>query len=167
MVSRLLPLFFGLLFSASVMAWEAKSAVEDPALEARVMAISEHLRCLVCQNQTIADSNAGLAIDLRNQVREMLQKGMDEKQVVDFMVQRYGDFVLYKPPVKPTTWLLWAGPFLLFGFALATLFFKLKKRRKQVVAPLSEQDHLAALRMLEGTGRNEHIGNVAGDDKSK
>lgn len=165
-MSRLLPLFIGLLCSISALAWEAKPAVEDPVLEARVMAISEHLRCLVCQNQTIADSNAGLAIDLRNQVREMLQKGMDEKQVVDFMVQRYGDFVLYKPPVKPTTWLLWAGPFLLFGFALAMLFVKLKNRRQQIVEPLSEQDHRAAVQMLEGTGRKDHIVNVSGDEKS-
>jgi cytochrome c-type biogenesis protein CcmH len=81
-------------------AGEAAPAAEDPALEARVNALSTQLRCLVCQNQTIAESNAGLAVDLKNQVRERLQKGENESQIIDFMVARYGDFVLYKPPLK-------------------------------------------------------------------
>lgn len=167
MLSKLLLIFVAMIVAASVLAREASLSAEDPVLEARVMAIAEHLRCLVCQNQTIADSNAGLAIDLRNQVREMLKQGMDEKKVIDFMVQRYGDFVLYKPPVKPTTWLLWAGPFLLLGVGLATLFLKLKNRRKHLAGPLSEQEHLIALRMLEGTAPKEQFGDAAGDEKKK
>jgi cytochrome c-type biogenesis protein CcmH len=98
----------------------------EAALEKHVMAISEELRCLVCQNQTIADSHADLAIDLRNQVREKLVLGMSDRDVIEFMVQRYGDFVLYRPPVKSTTWLLWFGPFLLLAAGLALLFAKLR-----------------------------------------
>lgn len=164
---KLLLFFVEIVVSSSLLAADARPAAEDPVLEARVTEIAEHLRCLVCQNQTIADSNAGLAIDLKNQVRDMLKQGRDEKQVIDFMVQRYGDFVLYKPPVKPSTWLLWVGPFLLFGAGLATLYVKLKNRRKQMAGPLSEQQHLAALRMLEGGGSNEHVGHSAEDENNK
>ena len=99
----------------------------EPALEKRAQAIEEQLRCLVCQNQTIADSNAGLAVDLRRQVREQLAQGRSEPEVLDFMVQRYGDFVLYRPPVKKTTWLLWFGPFALLAGALALLVLTLKR----------------------------------------
>ena len=82
------------------------------------MRIAEELRCLVCQNETIAASHADLAVDLRKQIRQKLQQGQSEEQILDFMVQRYGDFVLYRPPVKSSTWLLWGGPFLLLGAAL-------------------------------------------------
>jgi cytochrome c-type biogenesis protein CcmH len=99
---------------------------DDAVLEARVEGLAAQLRCLVCQNQSLADSHAALAIDLKNQVREQLRSGRDEAQVIDYMTQRYGDFVLYKPPLKATTALLWSGPVLLvlFGLALAwrTLF---------------------------------------------
>jgi len=94
-------------------AQEAPSAAEDPVLEKRVMALSEELRCLVCQNQSLADSHADLAVDLRNQVRELMREGKTDDQIREFMVARYGDFVLYKPPVKPTTVVLWVGPFVL------------------------------------------------------
>ena len=138
--------------TCSVMAGEAApvpgSGPADPALEARVQAISEELRCMVCQNQTIADSHADLAIDLKNQVREMLKQGMSDKQVIDFMVQRYGDFVLYRPPVKSTTWLLWFGPFLLFAVGLGVLFVKLRGRRDRNEQTLSAEDHEAAVKLL-------------------
>jgi cytochrome c-type biogenesis protein CcmH len=91
----------------------APSVAADPALEARVDALSAELRCLVCQNQSLADSHAGLALDLKNQVREQLRAGRSEAQVIDYMTERYGDFVLYKPPWKGTTALLWGGPGLL------------------------------------------------------
>ena len=97
---------------------EAKPLAADPALEARVMRLSEELRCLVCQNQTLADSQAPLAIDLRNHVREMLASGKTEREAADYLVARYGDFVLYRPPFKATTALLWGGPILIVGFAL-------------------------------------------------
>jgi cytochrome c-type biogenesis protein CcmH len=108
---------------------EAATLAKDPVLEAKVMKLADELRCLVCQNQTIADSNAELAIDLKNQVRAQLSQGRSEQEVIDYMVQRYGDFVLYRPPVKATTWLLWLGPFLLLIGGALTLFFTLKKRQ--------------------------------------
>jgi cytochrome c-type biogenesis protein CcmH len=92
---------------------EALPAAADPALEARMLAITAELRCLVCQNQTIADSHADLAQDLRRQVREMLERGNSNQQIIDFMTARYGDFVLYRPPLKATTAFLWFGPALL------------------------------------------------------
>ena len=92
---------------------EAQPSAADAALEARVNALSAELRCLVCQNQSLADSHADLAIDLKNQVREQLKAGRSDRQVIDYMTDRYGDFVLYRPPVKATTLLLWAGPALL------------------------------------------------------
>ncbi len=108
----------------------ALPAVPDPALEARVQAISAELRCLVCQNQTIADSTADLANDLRRQVREMLQQGKTQAEILDYMTARYGDFVLYRPPVKSTTALLWAGPALLFGGAALGLWMVLRRRAR-------------------------------------
>lgn len=112
----------------------AGPAAPDPALEKRVMALSEQLRCLVCQNQTIADSNAELAVDLRKQVREKLGQGMSEDQVVAYLVQRYGDFVLYRPPVRGSTWLLWFGPLLLLAGGLLALALKLARPRLRAPA---------------------------------
>jgi cytochrome c-type biogenesis protein CcmH len=118
------------LMSGLAAAKEAAPAAEDPVLEARVMRIAAELRCLVCQNQTIADSNAGLAIDLRNQVRDMLQKGQTEKDILSYMTERYGDFVLYRPPLKPSTALLWIGPGVLLVGGLAILFVVLRRRSR-------------------------------------
>jgi cytochrome c-type biogenesis protein CcmH len=123
-------------------------AAEDATLEKRVAALAHELRCLVCQNQTLADSNAPLAVDLRNQIREQLQKGASEREVTDFMVQRYGDFVLYRPPLKASTLLLWTGPFLLLGFGLFLLVGKLRSARSPV-APLSDAERARAARLLE------------------
>jgi cytochrome c-type biogenesis protein CcmH len=109
-------------------AGEAANAAADPALEKRVLALAQELRCLVCQNQTLADSHADLALDLKNQVRLKLAAGMSERDVIDYMVQRYGDFVLYRPPVRASTWLLWYGPFLLLGLGLIVLFRKMRAR---------------------------------------
>jgi cytochrome c-type biogenesis protein CcmH len=102
----------------------------DPELEARVLKISAGLRCLVCQNQTIADSNADLAVDLRNQVREMLKRGDTPQQINDYMTARYGDFVLYKPPVKSSTALLWYGPAVLLVLAVLILVWIIRRRTK-------------------------------------
>ena len=118
------------LIGATAIAGEAASASDNPALEARVMKISSELRCLVCQNQTIADSHADLAVDLRRQVREMLQQGQTEQQITDYMTARYGDFVLYRPPFKPLTALLWIGPGLMVVGGLATLFVVLRRRSR-------------------------------------
>ncbi len=121
-------LVLGLALPAPAAAREAAPASADPALEARVMRVSSELRCLVCQNETIAGSNAELAVDLRNQVREMLRKGQTEQQVFDYMTARYGDFVLYRPPVKSTTLLLWYGPPLMLGAGLLALWLLLRRR---------------------------------------
>jgi cytochrome c-type biogenesis protein CcmH len=105
-------------------------SLPDPVLDARVQAISNELRCLVCQNQTIAESHAGLAVDLRRQVREMLQRGDSEKQVIDYMTARYGDFVLYRPPVKSSTALLWYGPGVLLVIAALALIVTVRRRAR-------------------------------------
>jgi len=104
-------------------------AAADPALDEHVKRLTEELRCVVCQNQTIADSNAQLALDLKEQVREQLARGASDHEVIDYMVQRYGDFVLYRPPLKPTTWLLWFGPFGILAGGLTFLFAKLRQRQ--------------------------------------
>jgi cytochrome c-type biogenesis protein CcmH len=122
-------------------------AQEDPALEKRVRDLSHELRCLVCQNQTLADSNAPLAVDLRNQVREQLQSGKSERDVVEFLVARYGDFVLYRPPLKASTALLWAGPFILLVFGLFLL--ALRMRRKAPPRELSDAERERAAKLLE------------------
>lgn len=145
-------LFLSLLLVLSAFgayAKEAPPAAADPELEKRVLDLSQELRCLVCQNQTLADSHAELAIDLKNQVREKLASGMSNKDVVDFMVQRYGDFVLYRPPVKGTTWLLWFGPFLLLVGGVALLILKLAKRGSTADA-LPEDEMQRASALLNG-----------------
>lgn len=109
---------------------EAVPASADPALEARVMQIAAELRCLVCQNQTLADSNASLALDLREQMRVMLRDGADADQVRRFMTERYGDFVLYRPPLKSTTLALWFGPLALLIGGLAVLVAVLRRRNR-------------------------------------
>ena len=128
--------------------WMACAAAQDPALERRVTNLAHELRCLVCQNQTIADSSAPLAVDLRNQIREQLAAGKSERDVVDFMVERYGDFVLYRPPLKASTVLLWTGPFafLIIGFYLLIRVL----RRRQVPEPrLSDAERARAAKLLE------------------
>ena len=93
------------------------------------MALAEELRCLVCQNQTLADSHAALAVDLKNRIRELLREGKTEREVLDFMVQRYGDFVLYRPPLRAATALLWTGPFILLALGIAGWVLWLRKGR--------------------------------------
>jgi cytochrome c-type biogenesis protein CcmH len=109
---------------------EAAPAVADPVLEARMLRIAAELRCLVCQNQTIADSHADLAQDLRRQVREMLVRGDSDQQILDYMTARYGDFVLYRPPMKATTALLWFGPAILLLGGITTLVIVLRRRNR-------------------------------------
>ena len=114
---------------APARAAEAQPSAADPQLEARVMALAAELRCLVCQNQTIADSHAALAVDLREELRRMLARGDSEAQVIEFMTARYGDFVLYRPPVTRSTWLLWFGPAALLLLALGGLALHLRRRQ--------------------------------------
>jgi cytochrome c-type biogenesis protein CcmH len=136
-----------------VVAAEAQPAATDVALEKRVTALSAELRCLVCQNQTIADSNAPLAVDLRNQVREKLASGMSEGDIIDFMVARYGDFVLYRPPVKAATVLLWFGPPLLLLAGLWLFARTVLRRRSAAAKPLSADEQARARALLDnGSG---------------
>jgi cytochrome c-type biogenesis protein CcmH len=150
---KMFVLLLWLLLAGSAIAKEAPPASPDPALEKRTMALAEELRCLVCQNQTIADSHADLAIDLKNQIREKLKAGMSEEQIRQYLVARYGDFVLYKPPVKATTVPLWFGPFVLLFAALAGLFYYILRRRRSVDAqqPLSVADQARVQALLDST----------------
>ena len=116
----------------------------DPALEARMLAITGELRCLVCQNQTIADSHADLAVDLRQEVREMLKRGLSDDQVRRYMTDRYGDFILYRPPLKATTAVLWLGPALLLAVALLALVRVIRRRARLA------DDHFEADPVFEG-----------------
>jgi len=121
---------------------------EDSSVEKRTAALAQELRCLVCQNQTLADSNAPLAVDLRKQIREQLAAGKSERDVKEYMVARYGDFVLYRPPFNAATALLWAGPFLLLlgGFLL---LFKRLRRKPEAAPELSGPERERAARLLE------------------
>jgi cytochrome c-type biogenesis protein CcmH len=122
---------------------DAPLTSSEPELDKRVLAVAAELRCLVCQNQTIADSNAELAVDLRNQVRDMLRAGKSEGEIIEYMTARYGDFVLYRPPVKNTTALLWFGPPLLLGAGLVGLWLVLR-RRSRLSADQFEPDEAEA-----------------------
>jgi cytochrome c-type biogenesis protein CcmH len=113
-----------------------------------MLRLSEELRCLVCQNQTIADSHAGLAEDLKQQIREQIAAGRSDAEVLDYMVERYGDFVLYRPPVKMTTVLLWAGPFLLLAIGAVTFAVVVRKRRPHAPEPFDEAEHQRARVLL-------------------
>lgn len=147
---KLLALLLGLMLAGSVLAKEAVPADSNPALEKRAMALEEQLRCLVCQNQTIADSHAELAIDLKKEIREKLKAGMSEKQIKQFLVARYGDFVLYNPPIKATTVPLWFGPFALLIAAVAGLFYFIMRRRRSVAPqPLSDAEQARVQALLD------------------
>ena len=121
---------------------------DDVNLDRRVMNLSHQLRCLVCQNETLADSQAPLAADLRNQIREQLAAGKSERDVVDFLVARYGDFVLYRPPLKASTMLLWAGPFLFVALG-AFVLVRFVRRRRAAEPALSSAEREQAAKLLE------------------
>lgn len=148
----------GLSFAAA--AADAPPLAADPALEARVTAIAGELRCLVCQNETLAASQAPLAVDLRGQIRTKLAAGQSPEQVVGFMVERYGDFVLYRPPFKASTALLWAGPFALLVVAAVVLVRTIRRRRAaSLTGELDAADAERARRLLagpDGAGGVEH-----------
>lgn len=129
-MTRILLIALLIGFAPLAHANEAAPLAADPALEARLDKLAKELRCLVCQNETLADSRADLAEDLRREIREKMREGMTDQQVKAYLVHRYGDFVLYRPPVKSTTWLLWFGPFLLLGGGVAGLIYFLQRRRR-------------------------------------
>jgi cytochrome c-type biogenesis protein CcmH len=138
------------LLCGPVLAKEAAPLADDEAVEKRLVNIAEELRCLVCQNESLAGSRADLAEDLRREVRGLIKQGKTDKEIKDFLVSRYGDFVLYEPPVKPTTWLLWGGPFVLLIVGIAVLISYLRRRSGEVVRPeLSEDDLKRAEALLK------------------
>lgn len=120
------------LLPAFSFAGEAKDMADDPVLEKRMIGLAENLRCLVCQNESLASSHADLAEDLRREVREQMQKGLSDQQIIDYLVSRYGDFVLYDPPMKKSTWFLWFGPFILLLLGSGVLVYQLRKRQGQI-----------------------------------
>jgi len=149
-MKRLFALLLAFAACATLAAKEAAPLAEDPEIEKRLISISEELRCLVCQNESLAGSRADLAMDLRREVRKLLKEGKTDAEVREFMVSRYGDFVLYRPPVKPTTWLLWAGPFVFVIAGVAVLIVYLRRRGREVKdVPLSDDERRRAEALLK------------------
>jgi cytochrome c-type biogenesis protein CcmH len=149
-----LALALVLVLAAAPLSAPAKDAVptaQDPVAAKRAVGLSEQLRCLVCQNQSIAESNADLAVDLRRQINEQIAAGRSDGEIIDFMVQRYGDFVLYRPPFKAATVLLWLGPALLLLAGLWALRRALAQRAHPAdERPLSDEERARAARLLGG-----------------
>ena len=149
-----LLILFALPFFA--IAKEAQPVADDPALEKRMMELSRQLRCPVCQNETLADSQADLAADLRRQIKEMMKEGKSDQEIIAFLTERYGDFPFYKPRVKPTTYLLWFGPFVLLGGGFIALFRYLGQRRGLIEDhPLTIEERKRAEELLKGKPRKE------------
>ena len=143
-------------FAAPALAIDTERAFDDPALQARYETIGRELRCLVCQNQTIADSNATLAQDLRREVREMIAAGKSDDEIRTFMVDRYGDFVLYKPPFNMTTLLLWLGPLVLGVLAVVAFVRTLRARNRAIVErPLTDAERAEAERLLAQVSKEQ------------
>ncbi|MBU3579403.1 cytochrome c-type biogenesis protein CcmH [Polynucleobacter sp. 73C-SIWE] len=137
----LLMILCALSFSSSF-AKDATPLADDPVTEQRLISISEEMRCLVCQNESLAGSRSDLANDLRREIRTLIKEGKSDDQIRNFMVERYGDFVLYRPPVKPITWLLWIGPFIILLIGIAVLFTYLRRRNSAVTTiALSDDDN--------------------------
>lgn len=134
---------------AFALAKEAQPSAPDPVVEERLMKLAKELRCLVCQNETLADSRADLAVDLRGQIREQMKAGKSDKEIVAYLTERYGKFILYNPPIDPTTYMLWFGPFVLLLAGLFFLFRYVKQRRELIVErPLSADERLRAEGLL-------------------
>lgn len=140
------------LFALVPLAASAKTAMPlaaDPVLEERMMTLAAGLRCLVCQNQSLAESNADLAVDLRNEIREQMRRGTSDQKIIEYLVARYGDFVLYRPPLKASTLLLWSGPAIMLLFGIGLLTRTLARRRAQIArTPLSAVARARAQELL-------------------
>jgi len=145
-----------LAIAGAAFAQSSEIAKPDPAVERRMKALAEELRCLVCQNQTIADSNAPLALDLRNQIRAQVAEGRTDTQIREYMTDRYGDFVLYRPPFKATTAILWVGPFAMVALGVVVFLFVVRRRRAEPAAASVPQQRRAQLEpLLDESGRAE------------
>jgi cytochrome c-type biogenesis protein CcmH len=149
-MNRIVALLLLALTLGTAAAKEAAPMAEDPVVEQRLVAISDEMRCLVCQNESLSGSRAELAIDLRRELRAMIRAGKSDEQIREFMVSRYGDFVLYRPRVKPETWLLWAGPFILMITAVIVLVVYLRRRNRAIGnAQLSDEEKQRADNLLK------------------
>jgi len=150
-MKRLVACLLAALLAAPMFAGEAQPLAEDPRVEQRLIAISEEVRCLVCQNESLAGSRAGLAEDLRREIRSLIRQGKSDAEIMDFLVSRYGDFVRYRPPVKPLTWLLWFGPFLLLAVGVTVLIRRVRSGAAPAEPPaaLDEEQRRRAKRLLQ------------------
>ena len=135
---------------------DAAPLADDPVTEQRLISISEEMRCLVCQNESLAGSRSDLANDLRREIRILIKEGKSDDQIRSFMVERYGDFVLYRPPVKPVTWLLWIGPFVILGLGIAGLLIYLRRRDSSVPnVMLTDADNQKIDALLNASDKKE------------
>jgi len=140
----------------NVIAKDAAPLADDPVTEQRLISISEEMRCLVCQNESLAGSRSDLANDLRREIRILIKEGKSDEQIRSFMVERYGDFVLYRPPVKPITWLLWIGPFVILGIGIVGLLTYLRRRNSSVPnIALTEADNQKIDALLNSADKKE------------
>ena len=153
---RIKPILLAMLLAISLPALANEAApkaalpnADDPVIEQRLVKLAEDLRCLVCQNESLAGSHAELAEDLRREIRVQMKAGKSDKQVIAYLTERYGDFVLYRPPFKPVTWLLWLGPVLFLGIGGGAWVMALRRRRGVEAAPLDEKRRAAAAQLLE------------------
>ena len=159
MMKKLFLIAFSAIFVLSVgnaIANEAAPLADDPVTEQRLISISEEMRCLVCQNESLAGSRSDLANDLRREIRILIKEGKSDDQIRNFMVERYGDFVLYRPPVKPVTWLLWIGPFVILGVGIAGLLTYLRRRNNAVPSvTLTDSDNQKIDALLNSSNQKE------------
>jgi cytochrome c-type biogenesis protein CcmH len=159
--ARLVLLLVLLCLSASFSVAQVRRqrpVTDDPAVEERLRNLSHELRCLVCQNETLAESRADLAEDLRDEIRVQIKAGKSDKEIVAFLTERYGQFILYRPQVTPTTYLLWFGPFVLLLGGLAILFFYIRQRRDMIAEqPLSSEERRRAEDLLRRKSGKETV----------
>ncbi len=158
MVRQVLWFAVVLCLPLGIQAKEAEYVAGNPEMHERVMDVSAELRCLVCQGQSLADSNSEFAVDMREYIQEMIEKGMSDREVVDFMVERYGDYVRYRPPFNSMTVMLWFGPLLLLGIGVGVLYYNVLRRKKTIAEiPLTEEEQRRATALLKknesGEGR--------------
>jgi len=153
---RIKPALLAILLAVSLSAQARDAApqaalpsTDDPVIEQRLVNLAEDLRCLVCQNESLAGSRAALAEDLRREIRTQMMAGKNDREVVAYLTERYGDFVLYRPPFKPVTWLLWLGPVLFLGIGGGAWYLTLRRRRDVQAVPLDEKERAAAAQLLE------------------
>ncbi len=143
-IMTLLPVWLSPVHAAGLEAFDFSGNVDEQRFQSLIV----ELRCLVCQNQSLADSDAELAHDLRREVYELMDEGKSDQEIADFLVERYGDFVLYNPPVKPGTWILWYGPFALLAVGLLVLANTVRKRKRQPEPAFSEQEQQRLKKLL-------------------